>query len=250
MITNKFYYRRWLVVLLLTCSATFVFAQLDGRKNTIKVNITNPLIFGSKAYIFGYERVIGKHQSFSIGIGRMSVPGFGKGPSGDSVSLQTNTNEKGFHLSGEYRFYLSKENKYDAPRGVYIGPYFSHNHFSRDNSWILNTTSFQGNVNTKLALNINTFGAEMGYQFVLWKRLAIDFVLLGPGVGVYSIRATLNTTLDAEQKELFFQRLNDYLGNKIPGYNSVIDEGEFKRNGSVKTTTFGFRYMVNLGYRF
>lgn len=247
---NTFYRRLCIVVLLLTCSTTLVVAQSDGKKNTIRFNVTNPLLFGSKAFIIGYERTIGKHQSFGVNIGRMSLPGFGKGGGSDSVSLQNNTNEKGFHLSGEYRFYLSKENKYEAPRGVYIGPYYSYNHFSRSNDWLLNTSSFQGNVNTNLALNINTIGAQLGYQFILWKRVSIDLVLLGPGLGIYKIKAGINTTLNAEQKELFFTRLNEYLKDKIPGYNLVIDEGEFKRNGSVKTTTFGFRYMVNIGFRF
>ena len=247
---NTLYSRLCTVTLLLICSTTLVIAQSDGRKNTVHFNLTNPLLFGSKAFVVGYERVVGKHQSVNINIGRMSLPGFSKGAGSDSVKLQNNKNEKGFHISGEYRFYLAKENKYEAPRGVYIGPYYSYNHFSRSNDWLLNTSSFQGNVNTSLALNINTIGAQLGYQFILWKRVAIDLVLMGPGMGIYNVKAGINTTLNAAQKELFFQRLNDYLADKIPGYNLVIDEGEFKRNGSVKTTTFGFRYMVNIGFRF
>lgn len=247
---NKIYCRLLPFLLLLICTSNEVFAQANGKKNTIRYNITNPLLFGNKAYVIGYERTVGKHQSVGINIGRMSLPGFGKGGGSDSVSLQNNTNEKGFHISAEYRFYLAKENKHEAPRGVYIGPYYSYNHFSRANEWLLNTSSFQGKVTTNLALNINTVGAQLGYQFILWKRVSLDLVLLGPGIGFYQVKAGINTSLNAKQKELFYERLNDLLADKIPGYNLVIDEGEFKRNGSVETTTFGFRYMVNVGFRF
>lgn len=242
--------RQLTFLLVLIFSATCTFAQADGKKNTVYVNLTNPLIFGSKAFVIGYERVLTKNQSFTFNIGRTSLPAFGKGSNIDSVSLKNNSNEKGFHIGGDYRFYLSKENKYEAPRGVYIGPYYSFNSFSRSNEWLLNSATFDGTVNTNTSLSIHTFGAQLGYQFVFWKKLAVDLILLGPGVGVYKIEADLNTTLSADDEALFFDKLNGYLEDKIPGYNLVIDEGEFRKNGSVKTTTLGYRYMINVGFRF
>lgn len=242
--------RQLLLTLLLACSAFSVFGQSDGRKNTVYVNLTNPLIFGDKAFIVGYERTIGKHQSFTFNIGRMSLPAFGSGSNSDSLKLQKNSNDKGFHISADYRFYLAKENKYEAPRGVYIGPFYSFNSFSRSNQWVLNSEDFDGNVNSDLSLSFHTIGAELGYQFIFWKRVALDFVLLGPGLGMYKIKADLNTTLSPDEESLFFEKLNGYLGDKIPGYNLVIKEGEFQKNGSVNTTTAGFRYMINIGFRF
>jgi Protein of unknown function (DUF3575) len=242
---------RQLTILLLFCFITVkVFSQSDGRKNTVYINLTNPLIFGDRAYIFGYERTIGKHQSFTFNIGRMSLPAFGGGSNNDSLKLVKNSNNKGFHISADYRFYLSKENKYDAPRGVYIGPFYSFNSFSRSNEWLLNSENFDGNVNTNLKLSFHTVGAELGYQFILWKRVALDLVLLGPGLATYKIKADLNTTLSADEESLFFEQLNGYLEDKIPGYNLVIEEGEFQKKGSVRTTTAGFRYMINIGFRF
>jgi hypothetical protein len=46
------------------------------------------------------------------------------------------------------------------------------------------------------------------------------------------------------------QELNQFLADKIPGYDQVIEPGEFERKGSFNTTTAGFRYMIHLGYRF
>lgn len=50
--------------------------------------------------------------------------------------------------------------------------------------------------------------------------------------------------------EKFFEALNGALKDKFPGYSAVINEGEFKTNGAASTTTFGFRYMIMLGFRF
>lgn len=238
------------IVLLLSYFPVSTYAQYAGKKNTIYFNVTNPLLFGSKAKIFGYERVLGKHQSISVNIGRMGLPKFGKGSSNDSVSLQKNSKDKGLHLAAEYRFYLQNENRHEAPRGVYIGPYYSYNQFSRSNDWQLKTTNFTGDVNSDLNLSIHTVGVQLGYQFVFWKRIALDLILIGPGIANYKVKTKLHTTLDPDEEALFFEKLNEYLQDKIPGYNMVIKEGDFNRSGSTNTTSFGFRYMVNIGFRF
>lgn len=43
-------------------------------KNTIRFNITNPMIFGNKSIIFGYERILPNNRSFSINIGQTGFP--------------------------------------------------------------------------------------------------------------------------------------------------------------------------------
>ena len=227
-----------------------VSGQYLGKKNTIKLNLTSPVIFGSKALILGYERVIGKKQSFCISVGAMSLREFLRGQENDSIRLNGNSKPKGFNISGEYRFYLSKENKFEAPRGVYVGPYYAYNYMGRTNTWDLNTSTFKGQVSTDLSLKVHTIGAELGYQFVIWKKLAIDLVLAGPGVGFYSVNAKINSNFDQQTQELFFEKLNDYLGEKIPGYDLVINADEMKKTGNFKTTALGFRYVANIGFRF
>lgn len=228
------------------------FSQKKDLKNTIKINLTSPAIFGSQTLILGYERVVGKHQTFAVSIGRNVLRDLNRGSAADSLGVETNFANSGFNVCGEYRFYLSKENKYNAPRGVYVGPYYSFNNFSRKNTWYANTDVYTGQVETKLTMDINTFGAELGYQFLLWKdRLAIDLVLAGPGIGIYSFKTSINDNLTPEQKEMFYDRLNAYLSDKFPGYDMVIKPGdEFKKNGSFNTTTLGYRYVVNIGFRF
>jgi hypothetical protein len=222
-------------------------------KNTIRYNITNPVLFGEGAIIFGYERTLNNRQSISINIGRAVLPGLSIlniDTITPDITLNKSSTEKGFNGSVDYRFYLTKLNAYDAPRGVYIGPFYSFNFFERENTWTLNTESFQGDVVTDFKINMHTIGFELGYQFVFWKRLALDLILIGPGVARYAIKTDLSTTLEPDDEAELFQKINDALADKIPGYSFVIDDQEYKRTGRVNTTSLGFRYMIHLGFRF
>jgi hypothetical protein len=223
-------------------------------KNTIRFNATNPLIFGGKSLIFGYERILKHNRSFSINIGQAALPNFENGFS-DEFRSKTVLSQGGFHISGDYRFYLSKLNKYNAPRGVYIGPYYSYNRFSKGHDWEYkkDETSAPKTINSDLSLKIQQIGFELGYQFVFWKRFSVDLILIGPGVASYKLKATAEGNLSDSEREEFFENLNEALKEKFPGYGGTIGEnadGEFEKNGSASTTSLGFRYMINVGYRF
>lgn len=224
------------------------------KKNTIRFNLTNPLIFG-ESFILGYERTLGKHQSISLNVGTYSLPTFTKNLrekiNNEEIELKGSSESFGMHTSVDYRFYLQRENKYNAPHGVYIGPYLSYNMLRRENTWNLNTADFQGDVKTNINLDIITGGVQLGYQFLFWKdRLALDMVLIGPGLSSYQIEAKTNTTLDAADQLELLDAINEILQDRFPGYSLVIDDTEFKKSGTVNTTSVGFRYIIHLGFRF
>lgn len=261
---KNLYYKSFINLLL--CSLLFAIGslQLSAQasdsvykperefKNTIRFNITNPLIFGGKSLIFGYERQLKNSRSFSINIGQAAIPSLENGFS-DEFRAKTVLSDKGFHISGDYRFYLSSLNKFSAPRGVYVGPYYSYNTFSKGHSWeYTGETNNAKSLESDMDLRIHTVGVELGYQFVFWKRFSVDLILMGPGVAGYKIKATANGNLTDEERELFFEKLNQALKDKFPGYSGSLGEnnGEFEKTGSRSTTSLGFRYMVNVGYRF
>jgi hypothetical protein len=217
-------------------------------KNTIKYNITNPFIFGKNVHILGYERVLSQHRSISINAGTTSLPKF-TGLSSDSISVIGSNKNAGFHAAIEYRFYLGKENKYNAPRGVYLAPYYSFNSFQKQNTWSLNTSNHVGNVTTDISLNTHTLGAELGYQFVLWNRLSLDFVLMGPGVAAYTLKTGFDTELPSPDKLALLEKINNALADKLPGYNLVIPD-DFGKTESSEVTSFNFRYLIQVGFRF
>ncbi|HEV8273560.1 MAG TPA: hypothetical protein VGQ04_19735 [Chitinophagaceae bacterium] len=219
-------------------------------KNTILFNVTNPIIFGS-SFILGYERVLNHRHSFSVNIGTTSFPGSDRRDT-DSLKVNDVDNKSGMNISADFRFYLSKENKYAAPRGVYIGPYYSYNNFKREHSWILKSTNGGAplEVKSELTLNVHTIGFEMGYQFVFWDRMALNMILLGPGISAYNLKASLANNLSQADRERLFEAINDALADKFPGYDVAINQGEFQKKGSTNSTNLGYRYMVQIGFRF
>jgi len=221
-------------------------------KNTIHINITNPIVFGSRNIILGYERNVNERQTFTVNFGLASFPNLGIVVS-DSLKAKGDGENKGYNFSVDYRFYLSKENKYSAPRGIYIGPYYSYNYFGKKHVWTLKSTNGGApvDVSTETSLRFNTIGFEMGYQFVFWNRVSLDLVLIGPGIATYNLKASINTSnLSEADKIKFYEKINEGLSEKFPGYAWAVDESEFKSNGSTNTTSLGYRYVVQLGFRF
>jgi len=218
-----------------------------NRKNSLMLNITNPMLLSIQFQTIAYERILKNNQSFSVSFGKFSLPKFGNDLA-DSLGMNTDYTDKGLHVGLDYRFYLKKENKFAAPRGVYIGPFYTYNYLNRKNSWY--PEGIDSEVYTNLKFNINTVGVELGYQFVFWDRMAVDMILMGPGVGFYSIKAEVGSDLDADEETEFFQKLNDLLADKIPGYDKVIEPGALSKTGSYNTVDVGFRYVVRIGYRF
>ncbi|HEX5150480.1 MAG TPA: DUF3575 domain-containing protein [Parafilimonas sp.] len=223
----------------------------NTRKNIIRYNLSGALLFGFDKYIiFGYERVIKPHQSFSINVGGAGLPKLVSITS-DSFQLQKDTKNSGFNISADYRFYLPNENKYNAPHGLYIGPYISYNQFDRNNEWSFQeSSSNQKIISTEVKFNIFTAGAELGYQFVFWKRVTLDMVLIGPGISGYNLKGKVAGDLTDEQRSNLQEALKQLISQKFPGMNYVFADKEFNANGVINTTSIGFRYLIHIGFNF
>ncbi len=238
-----------------TITKTVVTKGIEDSKfnNTIRYNITNPMIFGTKNIIIGYERVVSNNQTFSIDFGRNTLPNFKPRTfsyNDATLELKHGRKNNGLHITADYRFYLKSENKYRAPRGMYIGPYYLFNSFNHDNDWFLSSNTFDGKLSNELSLQIHTIGFQLGYQFVIAKRFAIDIVAVGPGVGNYKFKASLSSSLSAADESILYEQINQLISNKIPGYNIVFENDNLKKNGVASINTLGYRFMINLGYRF
>ncbi len=220
------------------------------RKNTVMLNLTSPMIFGSNNLVLGYERTVGHHQSFSIHLGTFSMGKLININTDSILDLNKNVKSKGISMSGDYRFYLAKENKYNSPHGIYIGPYFAYNSFTRTFNLKAITKSGDMELNADFNFSVATLGFQLGYQFVFWDRVTLDLMLFGPGFSRYKIKADLSTNLEPDQESEFFTKLNEKLQEKIPGYNLVVGPESFKKTGSANTTSLGYRYIVMLGFRF
>ena len=219
-------------------------------KNVVRYNLSSALILGiDKCIVLGYERLLKPRQSFSVNFGKAALPKLTTIIT-DSFELSQDVKNAGFNVSVDYRFYLAKENKHAAPHGVYIGPYYSFNSFTRDNRWsfVNNSTGTYSNTNAKLT--IHTIGFELGYQFIIWKRMTLDFLMVGPGLGIYKYNVKFDNSLDPDKQEQLREGLMQLLTQKFPGMNYVFSEKELDAKGTLSTTTLGYRYLIHIGYAF
>jgi len=218
-------------------------------KNTIRVNITNPMIFGWKFNVIGYERVIKDYQTASISFGRTAFPKL-TGFDTDSLGITQQLNDNGINLSLDYRFYLKNENRHKAPRGIYLGPYYGFNTFSRDITWNLNTETFTGEVKSGIDLTAHLIGAQMGVQFIFWNRVSLDMIVMGPGWWYFNMKTKFDTSLTAEDEEMLLEKLNEMLLEKFPGSDIMITGEGFDATRSSWTSTAMLRYIITVGFRF
>jgi hypothetical protein len=217
-------------------------------KNTVRLNISTPLIFGDRNLIFGYERMVGHNQSFSVNFGAFGLPNFIS--ESDSLTVSRKEKNKGFNVSVDYRIYLTSENRYHAPHGLYIGPYYSFNHMFRENTWMFDSRLYTGNIDATLDINVHTAGVELGYQFIFFKRLALDLVLTGPGIANYSLKIGTLTNLAPQQRNELLTAIAQNIKEKIPVLNNALNGQSYKENSGVTVWDIGYRYLIHVGYRF
>jgi hypothetical protein len=224
----------------------------ESRKNVVRYNLSAAALFGfDKAVILGYERVINPHQTISVNFGKTALPKLINIDT-DSFSVSKDVKNTGFNFSLDYRFYLRKENRDYAPHGLYLGPYYAFTQLKRETNW----TGKQGSGDNQEATvtadwNWNVVGVEMGYQFVFAKRITLDFVLVGPGVAWYDLKAKAEgQLLTDEDREQLLDAAIQLIEEKFPGFNYVLSGEELNASGRLTTTSVGFRYLIQVGFLF
>jgi len=238
------------LLLIANCSLAQRADTAHYYKNIIRYNLSGGLLFGASHYVvFGYERMITPRQSISVNFGRASLPKL-VSISTDSFEVQNDQKRSGYNFSIDYRFYLASENKHHAPHGLYIGPYYSYNKFTNEQKWTHTNSTASNKLTSDTKFTINTIGFELGYQFIFWKRVALDLVLAGPGVGFYNYKATFDSNLDAATKAQLQDALKQLLTQKFPGMNYVFSDQNLDADGVMKTNTLGYRYIIHIGFNF
>lgn len=218
-----------------------------SRKNTIKVDLTSYILFRNVA-VFTYERVIKSNQTWSITGGLQQFPTL-IGTLLDSVNITREAKASGIKLGGEYRFYLQKENKYKAPRGVYIGPYTTFHKYANSRSIEVNNNGLLENADLKTDLSILNIGLQLGYQFVISNRWTIDMVFVGPSISNYSLKSKLEGNYTFEPDDITNEVVLALI-DKYPAFKQLINENEFASKGKVSNWAYGYRYQFQVGYHF
>src|SRR5258705_5288604 len=219
---------------------------VNEHPNIIKVSISSWLLYPSSFHM-GYERVLDENHSIYI------FGGYNQFPIKLDLGIQ-NTNftdardKTGYTIGAEFRFYLPKENKYNAPHGIYLAPYISYYNFSSNNT-LTHTDSSGNKSSASLAMSIALLnvGFELGYQFVIGKRFIIDAEMFGPSFTYYSFKANINGNIAGSTQNETLQAVLDALKAKFPLLNDLSSSKQVYKNGSAteKFPAVGFRYAVS-----
>lgn len=218
-------------------------------KNSIKLNITSRIIYDN-SFQLSYERVIKKNQSINIFGGYNELP-VNVNLNLANAELKDTKSKSGYSLGIDYRFYLSKENKYDAPHGVYLAPFVSYYHF-QTNRVLSYTNEENVTSSTDMQTRVNFFniGGELGYQFVLGKRWTIDAVVFGPAITSYYFNAKLASDIPGLDTNEALQAAIDALKEKFPKLNDLTGDQGINKKGTEAFWGIGFRYNISVGFRF
>ncbi|HLA58633.1 MAG TPA: hypothetical protein VK622_07725 [Puia sp.] len=214
-------------------------------KNTLKLNLTSWILYTNGVQL-NYERLLSKKRSITLfgGIIQFPVP---SSISNTNIVLNNNKTRSGFSIGSEYRFYLSKENKYDAPHGVYLAPFVSFYHFNNVRSG--RDTLNNDFLTLSTSVNFLNIGGELGYQFVIKKRFVIDCVMFGPALSSYYFNVKLDGNTSGNQSEKL-QEIIAALKQKFPLLNDITKDEGISSSGVSNFWSLGFRYAIHIGYRF
>jgi hypothetical protein len=229
-------------------SDTLVTVKQPYHRNVIKFNPTPMFLWSMKNLTFSYERIINSRQSASVMVGYLEFPALFADNIADLLFI-TGRDKKGINLALEYRFYLKKLNARPIPSGVYIAPYTSYYGYGFTNQVdMIGSLDSAGQV--KGRFYVFNAGIELGYQFVLWKRLTLDFVLMGPSVSYYGGEVKLSGNLNFEKLKELNEDLYNKLLDKYPMIGNYVINREFQSNGKLDLFSVGFRYLFQIGFHF
>lgn len=237
------------VLVLLSFSAFSQKADSVERKNVIKYNLSTPALYNS-AFLFQYERVLNPNRSVSIQVGHITLPELLT--RFENIQKISDAEQFGYNVTVDYRFYLAKENKYNAPRGVYIAPFASIHHFKNIKDFEIQsaeTDEFE-TVTLNSKVNILSAGVALGYQFVVWDRMTLDFLVLGPSISNYNVEMSLDGDLSQVELDEKLQLIIDHIADRLPFIDGLLEDKVADFNGRTNISTMGFRYSVGIGFRF
>ena len=93
-------------------------------------------------------------------------------------------------------------------------------------------------------------GVELGYQFVFWKRLTLDFVLIGPAISYYGGGVNITGNINASKLQEINEELYNKLLSKYPMIGDFVLNKSFQQNGKLDLFSIGFRYLLQIGFHF
>ncbi len=162
----------------------------------------------------------------------------------------TDRSRFGLNLAIDYRYYPFHRNKRPAPDGIYVGGYFQYYGIRSENKFDILPIDLDKEGKITSSMNFENLGIEVGYQFVFWERMTLDFILFGPSMNLYSGNLTIEGDLSQEQIENIDDEMVDKLVERYPALGMIYSEESLKFTGNKTSFGTGFRYSIQIGFHF
>ncbi len=201
--------------------------------------------------MFGYERLVKPQQSFSVNIGLVNLPLPEIKDGQGNVAYSAVGKNTGWSAFGDYRFYFGDLNRFDAPRGAYLAPYAGYYRFDAAVDFGFETDSGVDEVGVEAGIDVVNLGVQFGYQFVFYERFTLDLVLFGPSLSLYLVELEASGSLsdeitESDAYEAFVEKATDI----FPAASGFFESGTLSEKGLNTAWGPGFRYLIQVGYRF
>ena len=222
----------------------------NNYSNIIKLSISSYALY-PHSFHMGFERVLNRNKSIYVFGGYNEFP-FKLNLDLSNTNFTDSKSKTGYSIGAEFRFYLSKENKFDAPHGIYLAPYLSYYQFSSSNTLTHTDSTGSQSINTATKISLFNVGVELGYQFVVFKRFVIDAEMFGPSFTTYAFQVSADGQFNGLDQNETLQAILTALKNKFPLLNDFSTSKEVYKSGvaSSKFPAVGFRYAVSIGFMF
>lgn len=231
-------------------SSTLAENSTPFHRNVIKFNPTPMLLWNNVGNLtFSYERLFHNNMSFSVQVGYLVLPKLITDTIAGIVKI-TGGKKQGINLGGDYRYYPLARNRRPAPDGLYLGGYASYYGFKFNNDVDILVTDIDQNGSIYGRLNVLNLGANVGYQFIFWKRLSVDLLMFGPSISMYNTTLGINGNLDPNQIEDIDQEIVNELLDKYPWLADLFNPNSLEFTGTRTKLSMGLRFSIQFGFHF
>lgn len=219
------------------------------RKNVLKFLPVN-IPFQSTS--LEYERMINGKNSVTLGVGlpnqKSLIGKYGIKGDKDLKSAEIGT----MHIRAAYRHYKGKRN---LPNGFYIEPYLKYQKIT-GKAGISGMDEQNQPYSGTVDVNLNTLnlGFQSGVQFLIAKRIAVDFYFLGFEAGLLSgnVTATSDKLADADNLKADIEdaiaQLPSFIGDKLS-----VTQSTDKKTIDVKASSVPYPWLrggISIGIAF
>lgn len=218
------------------------------KRNIIKANLSSMVLY-NPGIVLSYERILNNSKSFGFSAGYVQTPLFFDFDASE-ITMRDDVKKFGYMASAEYRFYLKNENKYNAPRGIYIGPFVNCFNYKTERGVFLNNNPSSSDLVLKTNFAILNVGGQLGYQFIFANRIALDLVLFGPALTWYHMDVKLEGNASEADLTENQQKILEHVIEKIPVVGKMVNGEKLSESGRADFLALGFRYAFQIGYYF